>query len=72
MDVCRQFHAAAALPPRKSPRYPLYSYIRLGSPQSRPGRCKTEKKRAFAPNPTPAVQPVARRYADWAIRMYIL
>jgi hypothetical protein len=36
LEVSCQLHAPAALPPRKSPRYPFYR--RLGGPQSRYGR----------------------------------
>jgi hypothetical protein len=43
------------------PRYSLYR--RLGGPQNRSGRCGEEKHLALAGNPTPAVQPVARRDA---------
>jgi hypothetical protein len=39
---------------------------RLGRPQSRSGRCG-EKFPASAGSRTPAVHPVARRYAAWAI-----
>jgi hypothetical protein len=46
---------------RKSPRYSLDR--RLGGPQNRSGRCGVEKHLAPVGNPTPAVQPVARRDA---------
>jgi hypothetical protein len=36
---------------------------RLGGPQNRSGRCEEEKHLAPAGNPTPAVQPMARRDA---------
>jgi hypothetical protein len=39
--VSGQLHALAALPPGKSPRYPLER--RLGGPQSRSGRSGEEK-----------------------------
>jgi hypothetical protein len=41
MEVSGQLHAPAALPPGKSPRYPLDR--RLGGPQSRSGRFGEEK-----------------------------
>jgi hypothetical protein len=59
-----QLHARAALPQRKSPQYPLDK--KLGGPQSRSGSYE-EKSHAPAENRTPAVQPVACRYTDWAI-----
>jgi hypothetical protein len=49
------------LPPREWPWYSLDR--RLGGPQNRSGRCGEEKHLAPAGNPTPAVQPVARRDA---------
>jgi hypothetical protein len=52
----RPFHSR-----RKSPRYSFDR--RLGGPQNRPGRCGEEKHLALAENPTPAVQPEARRAA---------
>jgi len=63
MGVCHQRHAPSALPPGKT-RYPLYRM--LGGPQSRSGRV-----RKISPPPPgldpPTVQPVERRYNDWAI-----
>jgi hypothetical protein len=41
LEVSGQLHAPAALPPGKSPRYPLYR--RLGGPQSRSGQHEEEK-----------------------------
>jgi hypothetical protein len=52
--ICKGFY-----PRRKSPRYSLDR--RLGRPQNRSGRCGEEKHFSPAWNPTPAVQPVARR-----------
>jgi hypothetical protein len=50
----------------KSPRYPLYR--RLSGPQSLSLHCGVEKNHfVLAGNWTSVVQPVARRYADWAI-----
>jgi hypothetical protein len=47
----------AALPPGKSPRYPLGR--RLDGPQSRSGHYEEEKNLSPTGNRTPAVQPVA-------------
>jgi hypothetical protein len=52
----------------KIPRYPFDR--RLGAPQSRSGRGGEEKNslpRQESNPRTPIVQPVAQRYADWAI-----
>jgi hypothetical protein len=54
--ICKGFYSR-----RKSPRYPFDR--RLGVPQNRSGRCGEEKLLAPDGNPTPAVQPVARRDA---------
>jgi hypothetical protein len=68
MEVSGQLHAPAALPPGKSPWYPLDR--RLGGPQSRSGY-GGEEKNSQTPresNPrTPIVQSVAQRYTDWVI-----
>jgi hypothetical protein len=61
MAVVSQLHAPNAKPPEKNPRYSLDR--RLGGPQNRSGRCGEEKRLAHSGNPTPAVQPVARRDA---------
>ena len=62
MGVGGQHHASAALRPGKT-RYP--SYRRLGGPQGRSGRVrKISPPPGFDPR---TVQPVASRYADWAI-----
>ena len=62
VGVGSQRHAPAALPPGKT-RYPLYR--RLGRPQGRYGRVwKISLPPGFDPR---TVQPVASRYADWAI-----
>jgi hypothetical protein len=67
MAVVSQLHAPDAKPPEKSPRYSLDR--RLGGPQNRPGHCGEEKHLASAGNPTPAVQPGARRDAtDTGVR----
>jgi hypothetical protein len=54
--ICKGFY-----PPRKSPWYSMDR--RLGGPQNRSERCAEEKYHAPARNPSPAVQPVARRDA---------
>jgi hypothetical protein len=48
-----------------SPRYPLD--MRLGGTQNRSGRCGEEKTLTPTENRAPAVQPLARRFVDWAI-----
>jgi hypothetical protein len=50
-SLMHQYHAAAALPPRKEPRYPLDRKLRR--PQSRSGRCG-EKKNLL---PLPGIEP---------------
>jgi hypothetical protein len=69
LEVSGQLHAPAALPPRKSPRYPLYRKFR--GTQSRSGRYGEVK--IFYPTELElpsslVVQPVASRYTDWAIQ----
>jgi hypothetical protein len=62
MEVGGQRHAPATLSLGKT-RYPLYT--RLGGPQGRSARVRN-----LLPPPgfdPPTVQPVARRYTDWAI-----
>jgi hypothetical protein len=61
MAVVSQLHAPNAKTLEKSPRYSLNR--RLGGPQNLSRRCGEEKHLAPAGNPTPAVQPVARRDA---------
>jgi hypothetical protein len=61
MAVASLLHAPNAKPPEKSLWYSLDR--RLGGPQNRSGRCGEEKHLAPAGNPTPAVQPGARRGA---------
>ena len=66
MGVGVQRHAPAVLPPGKT-RYPLYS--RLGGPQDRSGPVrKISPLPGFNPR---TVQPVASRYADYAVAIYI-
>jgi hypothetical protein len=60
MEVSGQIHALVHLPPRKHPPKPTGQ--ETGLAQSRSGRREEEKNLAPAGNPTPAVQPVARRY----------
>jgi hypothetical protein len=43
-------------------------YRRLIGPQSRYGRCDDEKNLALAGIRTPAIQPLARCYTDWALQ----
>jgi hypothetical protein len=65
MDVIGQLHAPAALPPGKSPWYPLDR--RLGRLQSRSGHSDEEKNSHPLPGlEPPIIQPVAQRYTDWA------
>jgi hypothetical protein len=61
MAVVSQLHAPNAKPPEKSTLYSLER--RLGGPQNRSGRCGEEKHLAHAGNPTPPIQPEARRDA---------
>ena len=62
MDVGGQRHSPAGLPPGKT-RYPLYRRPR--GPDGRSGRMrKMSSLPVFGPW---TVQPVASRYADWAI-----
>ena len=63
MEVGGKHHAPAALPAEKT-RYPLY--IRLGGSQGRSGRVRKMSPPAPGFDPR-TVQPVARRYTDWAI-----
>jgi hypothetical protein len=56
-----QLHAPAALPPEKSPWYPLDRS--LGGSQSRSGRGGEEKNSRSRRESNP----VAQRYTDWAI-----
>jgi hypothetical protein len=68
LEVSGQLYAPAALPPGKSPRYPLNT--RLGAPQSRSGRRGDDKiyDPSWTRSPTLfVVQPVASRYTDCAI-----
>jgi hypothetical protein len=61
MGVGGQYHAPAALPPRKT-RYPLYRFV---GPQ---GRSRRVRKISPAPGFDPTtVQPAASRYSDWDI-----
>jgi hypothetical protein len=69
MKVSGQLHASAALTPGKEPRYPFDR--RLGGTQSRSSSCGVEEISFPAGNRTPAVQTIARRYADWARRWWV-
>jgi hypothetical protein len=64
MELSGQFHAPAAL--HRGNRLQYQMYRRLGGTKSRCGRCGEETNLAPAVNQTPAVQPVARRYINWA------
>jgi hypothetical protein len=64
--VSGQPHIPAVLPPGKN-QYQLYS--RLGGPKCRSGRVqKISPPPEFNPR---TVQPIASRYADWAIRLKV-
>jgi hypothetical protein len=60
MEVSGQLHAPTALFPGKVPRYP-YDRKLVWTMRNR------EIFFALVGNQTPAVQPVARHYTDWAI-----
>jgi hypothetical protein len=60
MEVSGQLHVPAALPPGRSPRYPLDR--RLGGLQNRSGCCGIEKN----PLPLPGIEPRTCRYTYWA------
>jgi hypothetical protein len=67
MGVGGQRHAPSALPSTKA-RNSLYR--RMGGPQARSGRVrKISPSTGFDPR---TVQPIARRYIDWAIPDYII
>jgi hypothetical protein len=71
MEVSGQLHAPAALPPGKSPWYPLDR--RLCGPQSRSGRGGEEKNFQSLPGVEHLIiQPVARRYTAELSRLQIL
>jgi hypothetical protein len=60
MEMSGQLHAPVALPPGKSPLYPLDR--RLGGPQSRLGRGGEGKNSEPLPRlEPPIIQPVAQR-----------
>jgi hypothetical protein len=67
MDVTGQFHALTSLIPEKTWRYSWDT--RLGGPQSRSESYVEEK---FSNPSSPAVQPVACQYTDWAVIFIIL
>jgi hypothetical protein len=64
LEVIGQLHAPAALPPRKSPQYPLDR--RLGGPQSWWRRENSWPYRD-SNSDSSVSQPVVSRYTDWAI-----
>jgi hypothetical protein len=71
LDLGTRWRWAISFTPRmlyprgNCPRYPLDR--RLSGPQSRSGRCGEERNLPPVVSRTPAVQPVARHHADWAI-----
>jgi hypothetical protein len=69
MQVRGQIHAPGTSPPGKEPQYTL---DRLGGPQSQSGRCGVEKNFLPCRELKPSVQPVVRRYTDWAIPALII
>jgi hypothetical protein len=64
-DASGQLHTPAALPQGNSPRYSLDKT--LGGHQTRYGRYGEVKNLAPSGNRTWPIQPVARRFTDWAI-----
>jgi hypothetical protein len=66
MEVSGQLHNPALHPWGKSPLYPMDRS--LGGLQSRFKVMKQRKSPAPTRNRIPAVQPVSRRYTDWAMR----
>jgi hypothetical protein len=62
MEVSGQLYNPAALPPGKSPWYPLDR--KLGGPQSRSGLAGEEENSQFLPGfEPPIIQPIVQRYA---------
>jgi hypothetical protein len=71
MEVSGQLHALAALPPGKSPWYPL-DRRRLGGPQSRSGHGGEEKNsQPLAGLELPIVQPLPHRFTTELSRLLI-
>jgi len=71
MEVGVQFHAPAALPPGKSPCYPLD--IRLGGPQRRSGRSGDQINSKPLPGlESPIIKSVAQLYTAELSRLLIL
>jgi hypothetical protein len=66
MEVGGQLHASVALLPGKQPHVPI-GQVTGWAPE--PVWTLWSKDKSLAPvgNGTPAVPPVARRYADWTI-----
>jgi hypothetical protein len=65
MEVSGQFHAPAALPPRKDPQYLLFR--RLGGPQSHSGRRKFQASARNWTLEPPIIHLIAQHYTNWAI-----
>jgi hypothetical protein len=71
LDLCTRWRWLLSFTPRpfyprgKNDLYPLDR--RLTGPESLSGRCEKEKNFVPTGNRTPVVQPVTRRYTDWAI-----
>jgi hypothetical protein len=71
MDVSSQLHAPAALPPGKSPCYPLYRI--LSGLQSRSWRGGEEKNSQPLPRIEPPImKPIAQRYTTGLSRFPVL
>jgi hypothetical protein len=65
MVVNGRLHNPTVLPAGKEPPYPLDRKLQM--PQSRSGSYAEEKNLTPTENWTPAVQPVARYFTNWAI-----
>jgi hypothetical protein len=71
MEVSGQYHDPRRFTPEeRAPQYPLDRW--LCGLQIRSGRCGEERNLTHTRKQTPAVQPVASRYTDWAILALII
>jgi hypothetical protein len=61
LEKLNNYNLRRFLPPEKEPPYSLDR--RLGGPQNRSERCAKETHLSPPGNPTPTVQPIARRHA---------